>query len=103
MSDNLDVKKYPSISKDVVIKIEIVGDYYINLKSVFNNFLIEGESKDSIGVILDNLSNKKITTLKEHRLYLMYVMLMGIENAAREQDLLEYVPMPDDINPENPD
>jgi len=87
----------------VVIKIEIVGDYYINLKSVFNNFLIEGESKDSIGVILDNLSNKKITTLKEHRLYLMYVMLMGIENAAREQDLLEYVPMPDDINPENPD
>lgn len=87
----------------MVIKIEIVGDYYINLKSVFNNFLIEGESKDSIGVILDNLSNKKITTLKEHRLYLMYVMLMGIENAAREQDLLEYVPMPDDINPENPD
>jgi len=95
MSDDLKVKKYPSIPKDSVIKIEIIGDYYISLKSVFNNFLIEGEDKAGIGLILDNISNKKITTLKEHRLYLMYVMLMGIENAAAEQDVLVYKPVPD--------
>lgn len=90
MSDNLEVKKYPTIDKDAIIKLEIVGDYYISLKSIFSNFLSEGESKESIGVILNNLSNKKITTLKEHRLYLMYVMIIGIENAAKEQDVLGY-------------
>lgn len=88
MSDNLEVKKYPTIDKDASVKLEIHGDYYISLKSVFSNFLAEGESKESIGKILDNLSNKKITTLKEHRLYLMYVMLVGIETAAKEQGVL---------------
>ena len=87
MSENLEVKKYTAIDEDAVIKIEIRGDYYINLKSVFSNFLVENESKESIGKILDNLANKKITTLKEHRLYLMYVMLVGIEHAGEEQDV----------------
>jgi len=88
MSDNLEVKKFPTLDKSAVIKLEIYGDYYISLKSVFSNFLAEGESKESVGVILNNLSNKKITSLKEHRLYLMYVLLIGIENSAREQGVL---------------
>lgn len=90
MSENLDVKKYPSIPKDATIKLEIQGDYYISLKGIFNNFLMEGETKESIGLILENLATKKITSLKEHRLYLMYIMLAGIEFAAKEQELLEY-------------
>lgn len=88
MSENLEVKKYTAIDEDAVIEIKIQGDYYISLKSVFSNFLVENESKESIGLILDNLSNQKITTLKEHRLYLMYSMLVGIEEAAKEQGLL---------------
>jgi len=85
MSDKLNVKKYQAIDKDALIKLEIQGDYYISLKSVFSNFLAEGESKESVATILSNLSNRKITSLKEHRLYLMYVMLIGIENSAKEQ------------------
>jgi hypothetical protein len=103
MSDNLEVKKYPAIGKDVVIKIEIIGDYYISLKSVFNNLLLEGESKESIGLILDNISNKKITSLKEHRLYLMYVLIVGIENSAKEQGLLTEEEFPQDFNPDSLD
>ena len=100
MSENLDEKKYASLPTDATIKIEIQGDYYISLKGVFNNFLIENESKESIGLILENISNKKITTLKEHRLYLMYVMLLGIELAAKDQDLLVYRTV-DDVTQED--
>tara|TARA_R110000772_G_scaffold17332_4_gene48370 strand:- start:1493 stop:1804 length:312 start_codon:yes stop_codon:yes gene_type:complete len=88
MSDNLEVKKYPAIDPTAIIKLEIGGDYYIDLKSIFSNFLSEGESKESIGVILKNLSEKKITSLKEHRLYLFYVLLIGLENAAKEQGVI---------------
>ena len=48
---------------------------------------IEGESKSSIGKIVENITNNKITSMKEHRLYLMYLLIVQIETDAKAQGL----------------
>jgi hypothetical protein len=87
--NNLENKKYKAIPKDAVINVKVEGGYYADLKAAFNSYLIEGETKAGIGKILDNLNNAKITSIKEHRLYLMYVMIAQIETEAVAQDKIE--------------
>jgi hypothetical protein len=87
MSENLDDNLYDAIPSDALIDIKIQGDYYVSLKSVFNTYLIEDESKSSIGKIVENITNNKITSMKEHRLYLMYLLIVQIETDAKAQGL----------------
>ena len=76
MSDkNLDDKKFDAVPKDAIINIKVSGAFYRDLKSVFSNVLLDGEDKESVGKILDNLGDDKITSLKEHRLYQMFVLI----------------------------
>jgi hypothetical protein len=90
MSDNnLENKKFKAIPKDAVIDVKVEGGFYAELKAAFNSYLIEGETKENIGLIIDNLNNAKITSIKEHRLYLMFVMIAQIETEAINQDKVE--------------
>ena len=89
MSDkNLSDKKFDAIPKDASINIEVTGQFYQSVKSVFSEMLIENETKDSIATILENLGSNKITSLKEHRLYNMFILLSEIEFKAREQKVI---------------
>jgi hypothetical protein len=90
MSDN---KFYKAIPKDAVIDVKVEGSFYADLKAVFNSYIIEGESKESIGLILEHLNEAKITSIKEHRLYLMYVMIAQIETEAIRQGHVEEKPL----------
>ena len=90
MSDkNLSDKKYKAIPKDAIIDVKVEGSFYADLKAAFNTFVLEGETKESIGLILENLNNGKITSIKEHRLYLMFVMIAQIETEAVAQGKIE--------------
>jgi hypothetical protein len=92
MSKDLSDKKYTAIPENAVIKIDVSGQYYADLKMLFNGYLIEDEDKESTGKILDNITTGKITSLKEHRLYAMLVLIYGIEEAAKEQGVTEMKP-----------
>jgi hypothetical protein len=55
------------------------------LKTVFSNLLVNGETDDSIAKTLDNLTERKITSEKEHQLYVMFVLIAQIEIDAKAQ------------------
>ena len=97
MSDKILDKKLPAIPFDAEINVKVSGKYYNDLKVVFNDFLMEGEDKESIGKILDNLANGRITSPKEHRLYFLFILLANIEMEAKEQNLIVYKTF-DEIN-----
>ena len=82
---NLVDKKFEALPKDALVEIKVSGRYYQDLKTVFTNMLVDGETDDSIGKILDNLTEAKITSLKEHRLYVMFVMIAQVETEAKAQ------------------
>jgi len=75
---------------DAVINIKVSGQFYNDLKLVFNNFLMEDESQEQVSQILDNLVNQRITSAKEHRLYMLYILIANIEIEAKEQNVIEY-------------
>ena len=82
---NLVDKKFEALPKDAIVDIKVTGRFYQDLKIAFSNVLIDGETEDSIGKILDNLSSKTITSMKEHQLYVMFVLIAQIETDAKEQ------------------
>jgi len=82
---NLVDKKFEALPKDAIVDIKVTGRFYQDLKIVFSNVLIDGETDDSIGKILDNLSSKTITSMKEHQLYVLFVLIAQIETDAKEQ------------------
>jgi hypothetical protein len=85
---NLVDKKFDALPKDAIVKVEISGQFYRDIKTAFTNVLIDGESDDSIGKMLDNLAESNITTLKESQLYVMFALIGQIEIDAREQGLV---------------
>jgi len=89
MSDkDLSDKKFDVLPKDAIINVKLTGQYYQDLKTVFSNVLIDGETKDDIAKILDNLSNDLVTSMKERQLYSMYILIAQIEIDAREQGVI---------------
>jgi len=87
-NQKLSDKKYDGIAADATIDLKVQGDFYSELKAVFNRFLMEDESKESMATIIDHLIEGRIHTVKEHRLYIMYLMLVKIESEAKAQGKL---------------
>lgn len=84
-NNSLNNKKYEALPSDALVNITVSGRYYHDLKTAFNNILIRDELEDNIGNILDNLAEGKITSHKEHTLYVMFTMIAQIEKDARIQ------------------
>ena len=80
-------KKFEALPKKAIVNVQITGQYYRDLKTVFSNLLIDGETDDSIAKTLDNLSDAVITSFKEHQLYIMFVLIAQIEIDAKAQGL----------------
>lgn len=99
MSDKKLNEKLAVISKDAVIEIKVSGQYYHDLKILINN-LLQDETKESIGVILSNITDKKITSEKEHILYMLFAMVGAIETEAKEKNMIEYKTVEDLIGEE---
>jgi hypothetical protein len=89
MSENKLDNSYFSIPDDAMIDIKVSGKFYTQLKSAFTEHLMDGENKDSMGVILTNISQNKVANTKELRLLLLYVLTNQIEAAAIEQNLAD--------------
>jgi len=85
--DNKDLvdKKFEALPRGAIIDIKVTGQYYRDLKTVFSNLLITGETDDSIAKTLDNLTEGKLTSEKEHQLYVMFVLIAQIEIDAKAQ------------------
>jgi len=85
---------FDCISEDTMIDIKVSGKFYGDIKKIFIDMLIENETKEAMGVILTNLSQRKITTNKEFRLFPFYILLLQIEHEGKKQGLTTKAPAP---------
>lgn len=78
-------KKIKFIDSEQPIDIKIGSGYYTDLKFMFMDILTKDESKESIGVIMDNLTKGTATTAKEFYLIMLFKLIREIETVAVEK------------------
>lgn len=101
MSDTELKNKYFSIPDDAIVEIKVNGKYYSDLKRIFTEYLIEEEDKESMGKILSNITENKVSTMKEWRLLLMQILINDIESSAIEQEKAIKTAPPTQESPQN--
>ena len=94
-------KKYKGVKTDALITIKVSGAYYADLKSSLFEYLHEGETQESVNVILKNIQDLKFTSPKEKYCHVMMVMLAQIEVDAQDQGLITEFTTPLGEDPQN--
>lgn len=89
MDKDLDDKKFEVLPEEALINIQVSGHYFKELKTTFTEMLLDGESEEDVAKMLDNLSERRITSLKERRLDVMFLMIVQIERDAKAQGVTE--------------
>jgi hypothetical protein len=97
----MDVKKIKGLPNDAKVGIVISGLFYKDLQQSFLNLLQDGETKETVGKILDNLHSKTITSPKEYALFTMYSVIGEVERQAKANNLIVEYDMPTESSPEN--
>lgn len=88
MDSNLD-KKFSFITEDALISIEIGGKFYHELKRVFLAMLAQGETKEEILARFGSITQGKVSSIEEHALHLIYVLINEIEEQATKNGYTE--------------
>lgn len=103
MSDNnLNERKYDAINPDSIIDIKITGKFLGELRALLVAKLTTLSHDDTLK-FFKNYAEGKIESAIEHELYIVYSLILGIEEAAKEQGYLikEAVPGLNEESPEN--
>jgi hypothetical protein len=82
-------KKYKGIKLESLINIKISGAFYADLKTVLFEYVHEGETQESVTLMLKNIQNKTVTTSKEKYCYLIMALLAQVEADAADQGLID--------------